>query len=436
MSHDYPHLRSLVFDRPLAIAPSKLDDILHVLGPRFDLTGVPMKAQSGQPESAFEGMPATAQLMLIRVHGTLVNRGGGLDAMSGLMPYDVIRSLLRIGIADARYDGIVLDVDSFGGEASGLWDLLADIREADQEKPVYAVVNAHALSAGYAIASAARKVYAMQDALVGSVGVIAVHRDESKHDDQEGFNYTIFKAGERKDMLSPHKPLDKKAITWVQDRVDETYAKFVTAVAENRGLSEKAVRDTEAAIFSAADGVAAGLVDDIMPAETAMETIRKEVTSMSGERDGRSTRADLPGDGGPAADGGKPTNPEQTAGADQPNTDTGAETTASPGDAGVSADVKAQIDKAVAKARADEREQAKANAKAIREACETMHRPELAAKFLEQGLSLEEARDALFKEAAAASDTTAVDTNHEGAAPGANEVEATAQTLLKHKTGA
>lgn len=436
MSHDYPHLRSLVFDRPLAIHPGKLQDILHVMGPRFDLKNIPVGAQSGEPRSAFEEMPESARLMVIPVHGTLVNRGGGLDAMSGLMAYDVIRAMLQIGLADPRYDAIVLDIDSFGGEAAGMADLAADIREVDAEKPVYAVVNAHALSAGYGIASAARRIFAMQDALVGSVGVIAAHRDQSKHDEQEGFEWTIFKAGERKDDFSPLKPLNDEAVAWIEARIEESYSKFVALVAQHRGLSEQAVRDTQAAMYSAADALEVGLVDAIMPADTAVETINSEVMSMSREDDGRTTRADQPGNGGPAADGGKPTNPERTAETEQPETTTDAGSGSPDKGTEVSADVQAQIDKAVAQARADERQAVQANAKAIREACETMHRPELAAQFIEQGLSVEDARAKLFETASADADQTAVDTNHDGAAPSTDEVEAQAQSILQHKTGA
>ena len=90
--------------------------------------------------------------------------------------------------------------------------------------------------AAYAIASAASRVYVTQTAGVGSIGVIAMHVDQSARDAQEGYRYTAITAGDQKNDFSPHQPLDKEASVRLQAEVDRLYSIFVDHVAVMRNL--------------------------------------------------------------------------------------------------------------------------------------------------------------------------------------------------------
>ena len=59
-------------------------------------------------------------------------------------------------LRDPRIQGILLDVDSPGGEVGGLFDLADEIYDARAEKPCFAIADDDAFSAAYAIASRAR----------------------------------------------------------------------------------------------------------------------------------------------------------------------------------------------------------------------------------------------------------------------------------------
>jgi ClpP class serine protease len=91
-------------------------------------------------------------------------------------------------MADPRVRGVILDVDSSGGEVGGLFDLVDQIGaiKAASQKPLWAVANEGALSAAYAIASTADRLYVTRTGEVGSIGVVAVHVDESGADEQAG----------------------------------------------------------------------------------------------------------------------------------------------------------------------------------------------------------------------------------------------------------
>src|SRR4029078_2934878 len=147
--------------------------------------------------------------------------------------------------------GVILDVDSSGGEVGGLFDLVEQIgaTKAASQKPLWAVANEGALSAAYAIASTADRLYVTRAGEVGSIGVVAVHVDESGADAKAGLAWTFVFAGDHKVDGNPHEPLSERARSTIRVDVDRLYSQFCALVAANRGLSQAQVRGTEAAIF-------------------------------------------------------------------------------------------------------------------------------------------------------------------------------------------
>ena len=176
------------------------------------------------------------------MHGTLVKRTAGLDAASGLTSYADIGVMLESALADPQVAGILLDIDSPGGEASGSFELARRVREAAAVKPIWAIANDSAFSAAYAIASAADRVIISETGGVGSIGVIALHIDQSVKDAHDGYRYTAVTAGSHKNDFSPHEPLSDAAKAELQAEVDRLYGLFVDHVAVMRRLHRGAVR--------------------------------------------------------------------------------------------------------------------------------------------------------------------------------------------------
>jgi capsid assembly protease len=269
-----PHLAARVFNTPLLIARTKLDVILAVLGTRVglpdSLASVP--APPPRPASSDTGPPGIA---VIPIHGTLVRRTGGMDALSGLTSYEAIGAALDAALADSRVLGILLDVDSPGGEAAGVFDLADRIAAARSKKPVWAAVSGEGFSAAYALASAASRVMLTRTAGVGSIGVIALHVDQSVKDAADGYRYTAIYAGERKNDFSPHEPLSGDARNTIQTEVNRLHELFVDTVARHRNLEPEAVRGTQAQLFFGDDAVKAGLADAVGSVTDAVEALSR-----------------------------------------------------------------------------------------------------------------------------------------------------------------
>ena len=273
-----PHLAARLFGVPLAIHRPKLDIILSVLGSRVGLAD--LAAPVGYTPAARAPGPPSGKIAIIPIHGTLVRRTSGLEAESGLASYTGITAQLDAALASPEVAAILLDVDSPGGESGGVFDLADRIRAASQVKPVWAVANDMAFSAAYALASAATRVFVARTGGVGSIGVIAMHVDQSVKDAKDGVRYTAVFAGERKNDLNPHEPISDAAHAVLKAEVDRVYELFVETVVRHRGLDADAVRATEAGLFFGPDAVATGLADAVGCFDDALAQLSQSLSPL------------------------------------------------------------------------------------------------------------------------------------------------------------
>lgn len=296
------HLAGRLYNTPLLIHPDKAEVIERVFAAKLgaDLV-LPLSADIDKPtpEAVAYASPRFAdkpyivtegQVAVIPVMGSLVQRAGGLDAMSGLTGYNRIERLYRMAQADRDVRGVLLELDSPGGEGAGLFDL-ADLL-ARAEKPTWAAVNEMAYSAGYAVAAATQRIAVTRTAGTGSVGVIALHMDQSERDAKEGRRYTAIYAGARKNDFSSHEPLSTDARRVLQASIDRMYTLFVDHVAAARKLSADAVRATEAGLFEGQGAVDIGFADVVQPFNDTLQELEQHVagTRMSFSTQGIAAR--------------------------------------------------------------------------------------------------------------------------------------------------
>ena len=269
-----PHLASRIFGTPLLVYRPKLDLILAVMGRRLGVGDFDSPADydftNRQDTHINDQSYITENIAIIPIYGTLVRRTVGLEAESGLTSYACIKSRLEAAVSNTSITGIILEIDSPGGEVGGVFDLADAIRAYTEIKPIWAVANDIAFSAAYILASATNKIYVNRMGGVGSIGVIAMHIDQSAMDSQEGLKYTAIYAGNHKNDLSPHAPLTSEAKVALQSEVNRIYEIFVDTVSKYRGLSIESLRATEADLFFGPNAVANGLADVLGTLDTAI----------------------------------------------------------------------------------------------------------------------------------------------------------------------
>lgn len=217
-----------------------------------------------------------AGIAIIPLHGSLINRFG--QSYGYVTGYNFIRSQLALALADPDVSAILLDCNSYGGEAAGCFETADDVYNARGIKPIVAVIDSNCYSACYAIGSAADRMVITPTGGAASIGVVAMHVSMEKMLEEFGIKVTLIYAGAHKVDGNPFKDLPDSVRTDIQRGVDASRDKFVSLVARNRGLDESVVRGTEAAIYRADEALAIGLVDEVASPQQAVATLLSELS--------------------------------------------------------------------------------------------------------------------------------------------------------------
>lgn len=280
---DLPHLAARIFGTPLLVERGRLDVMLGALGPRLGLAA-PQPAMDGGVGEDDEGERCyritPEGVAIIPVVGTLVARSGQMTVgCTELRSYASIKADIAEALDSPQVRGVVIDEDSCGGEVSLCLETAAWIASQRGRKPIIAMANAAAYSAAYALASAADRIIIPDSGGVGSIGVVAVHVDQSAADKMAGLRWTYIAAGARKLDGNPHAPLTDAAAGVIGAEVERLYGLFVDLVARNRGISAEKVRATEAGLFFGSNAVAARLADQIGTIDDAIRLAAGGFTS-------------------------------------------------------------------------------------------------------------------------------------------------------------
>ena len=177
---------------------------------------------------------------------------------------------------DPRVRGVVLRIDSPGGDALASDLLWRAVRELRREKPVVASVGEIAASGGYYIASAADCVIAERSSLTGSIGVIGGKLDLSGLFARIGVGLDGVERGAHAGMHSAARGFTDEERDLVRDEMRALYDVFVARVAEGRGLAAAAVeRAAQGRVFTGGRALAFGLVDALGGPLEALAEVRR-----------------------------------------------------------------------------------------------------------------------------------------------------------------
>lgn len=213
---------------------------------------------------------------VISIKGSLTNTDSWMNAFTGAVSYNQIREALIYAAEDTNVKAIVLDITSGGGAVSGCSDTAALIKTIDEKvKPVHAFGEGVTASAAYWLASSARSMKVGNTAEIGSIGVVAVHKEMSRMLDQEGITATVIRSGKFKMLGSPYEALSDTAKEVLQAQVDQLAGIFTEHVAGCRKKSMAQVEATMGAgrVFIGQSAVDIGLVDGVTTFDAFMSEI-------------------------------------------------------------------------------------------------------------------------------------------------------------------
>jgi signal peptide peptidase SppA len=230
---------------------------------------------------------------IIEISGVLVHRGAWIGQSSGQTSYEGISAQLAAAASDPLVRGIALEIDSFGGEVAGVFDLADAIRAARTAVPVWAFVAEHAFSAGYALASQADRIILPRTGAVGSIGVVVMHADLSGQLSDAGVTVTLIHSGAHKVDGNPYEPLPDAVRARIQGEIDALRGLFAETVSAGRGrrLTAEAALATEAESYRGAEAVAVGLADEVSDPASAFAAFTALVNSRGPTRSALPSRS-------------------------------------------------------------------------------------------------------------------------------------------------
>ncbi len=214
------------------------------------------------------------KIAVIEVGGIILSGSG----FSGEAAYsDVICDQLDKAADDSRVKGIIISLDTPGGEVTAADDIYTKIREVRRTtgKPVVALMNSVAASGGYYVAAGCDRIIAGKLTLTGSIGVIMNAYNYSGLLEKVGVQSEVYKSGPMKDMLNPARRRTEPERKLVQELIDETYGEFVKLVSESRRIPVEKIKGTpigDGRVYSGRKALEYGMIDSIgkMPEAIAM----------------------------------------------------------------------------------------------------------------------------------------------------------------------
>lgn len=219
------------------------------------------------------------KIVKLVVEGTIVNDGtSGLFSSGGYNHEAFMKQLAKIKKDDA-VKGILLEINSPGGAVYETAEITRALKQLQTEKkiPIYASMESQAASGGYYIAANADRIFASEDTMTGSIGVIMSSMNYSGLMEKLGITDATIKSGALKDIGSTSRPQTKEDKEVLQAFVDSMYGRFVKTVAEGRKMNEAEVRKlADGRIYDGAQAVENGLVDAIGYPDQALNALQKD----------------------------------------------------------------------------------------------------------------------------------------------------------------
>ncbi len=278
-----PAVFARIFNTPLMISSMKLDAIIAGLGPRFGLE-LPQNdmALTASGEWKRPGYQVIGNVAVIDIFGVLAHRMS-FDGNTSeyILGYDVIAKRVDAALKDTDVTGILLQIDSPGGEVSGCFELAQMLKDAQAQKPIHCVISSLAASAAYLLASACTTIAISDTGMAGSIGVVMRHVDISQMAEKEGIKVTHIFAGAQKVDGNQFEPLSKAVKAKFQDNIDALYDQFITAVSQHRGIDARVIRAQEAGVYTGKAAIETGLADRIATPDQMLAEMQQQSKSKS-----------------------------------------------------------------------------------------------------------------------------------------------------------
>ncbi|MBS6921562.1 MULTISPECIES: signal peptide peptidase SppA [Anaerococcus] len=193
--------------------------------------------------------------------------------------YDSFMEQLDDIYKDDSVKGVIMQVNSPGGAVYNSEQIANKIKEIQTDKkiPVFTVMKTMAASGGYYISAPTDKIYASNETLTGSIGVIMSSRSFQGLFEKYGIKEQNITTGKMKDAGSIGKDMTDEQKKYFQDLINSSFDRFIKIVSQGRSMKEDEVRKlADGRVYDGAQAKNNGLVDKIGNLDDAIEDMKKD----------------------------------------------------------------------------------------------------------------------------------------------------------------
>jgi signal peptide peptidase SppA len=275
--------------RPWLIQEAALETILAIAERHGDIEA--LQTRLGRPLDNARTVEMRDGVAVIPVTGPIFRYANLFTEISGATSTEILARDIQAAIDNRYVRGIVLDINSPGGEATGINELADLIAAARKSKPIVGYGGGTVASGAYWLASAAGEIVIDATALVGSIGVVMSYLDTRKRDEKADVRRVEIVSSQ-----SPDKRIDPNTDAGrakVQSIVDAMAQVFVEAVARNRAVTPETVLTDfgQGGLLVGAAAVGAGMADRI----GSLESVIAQLAGATGTHTRIITMADQKG---------------------------------------------------------------------------------------------------------------------------------------------
>jgi len=170
---------------------------------------------------------------VVRLNGVI---GGQSSPFNPSLSLTGVAADLEAAFSDKSAKAVALAINSPGGSPVQSALIMKRVRalSAEKEIPVFAFIEDVGASGGYMLALAGDEIYADENSVVGSIGVVSAGFGFKSLIDRVGIERRVYTAGESKAMLDPFKAEDPKDVEHLKGLQAEVHESFKQMVRDRR----------------------------------------------------------------------------------------------------------------------------------------------------------------------------------------------------------
>jgi protease-4 len=188
-----------------------------------------------------------------------------------------MRRMLRSAGNDSTIKGVIVRIDSPGGDGFASDEIWREMMLLRQKKPLVISMSDTAASGGYYIAMTGDPVLAYPGTLTGSIGVFYGKVDLHGLYDKLGITKQLLSRGQFAEIDSDYTPLSDAGRRKMQDSIDQFYNSFIGRVAQGRRRSPAQIEPVaQGRVWLGDQARLNGLVDELGGLDRAIETVKQK----------------------------------------------------------------------------------------------------------------------------------------------------------------